>query len=158
MLNHPPMKGTTVIHVTISISDEGGLSKRDIRVLEALAGLEPAIVELADPTTGEKTEPTPPDTKPAPARTRARAAAKPVEPDTEEVADEPEADEPEADAEEDVLGTDGPTMQDAVNRASELLHTGKTAEVKAALAALGAKRVSELKPAQIAPFIESLDA
>lgn len=49
---------------------------------------------------------------------------------------------------------DGPTLDDAVARATELVGEQRTDEVKAALATLKAKRVSELKGAQIAEFLE----
>lgn len=50
-----------------------------------------------------------------------------------------------------------PTLDDAVARATTMVSAGKTAEVKAALATAGAKRVSELKPANIQTFLDALD-
>lgn len=56
-------------------------------------------------------------------------------------------------------GDEGPaTMDTAVKRATELVANGKAAEVKAALATAGVKRVSELKGKAIAAFLEALDA
>ena len=62
--------------------------------------------------------------------------------------------EPEAAAEpeEDLMGG-GPVLQDAIDAATKLISEGKSAEVKAALAAVGAKRVSELGGDTIARFI-----
>lgn len=59
---------------------------------------------------------------------------------------QPAADEP-----------DGPTMEQAVERATELVGEGRAADVKGALANFGVKRVSELEESQIAEFLESLD-
>lgn len=67
------------------------------------------------------------------------------------------APKPEPEPEEDLLGTDdGPTLEDAVKRATELVAGGKAAEVKAALAAAGVKRVSELSGAKISTFLDAL--
>lgn len=84
-----------------------------------------------------------PDETPAPRRaTKKAAAAPPQEPD-----DEPD---------EDLLGGDEYTMQDAVDRATELISAGKQPVIKKALADLGAKRVADLKGDQIREFIEAL--
>ena len=91
-----------------------------------------------------------PKAKPAP---KATAKAAPVAEEAPEVPDEP-ADE--ADAEEDLLGG-APTLEDAVAKATELVSSGQTATVKAALAAVGAKRVSEVKANQVQAFIDALD-
>lgn len=62
--------------------------------------------------------------------------------------------EPEPEPEdEDLLGGGEPTMEDAVAAATKLVSDGKAADVKAALAKVGAKRVSEVKPENIAKFI-----
>lgn len=66
--------------------------------------------------------------------------------------------DPTPEPEEDLLGTESATLDDAVARATALVAAGKTAQVKAALATAGAKRVSELKGAMIAVFLEALDA
>lgn len=58
---------------------------------------------------------------------------------------------------EDLLGAQGATLEDAVARATTLVSEGRAAEVKAALATAGAKRVSELKPANIQAFLDALD-
>lgn len=59
-------------------------------------------------------------------------------------------------AEEDLVGGGEPTMQDAVDKATAAISAGKQAEVKAALASVGAKRVSELHGANIAGFLTAL--
>lgn len=58
-----------------------------------------------------------------------------------------------------VAAADGEvTLADAVAQATELVKQGKAADVKAALATVGATRVSELKGAKIATFLEALNA
>jgi hypothetical protein len=64
--------------------------------------------------------------------------------------------EPEASAEEDLLGGTEPTMADAVALATKLVSEGSAAQVKEALAKVGAKRVSELTDDNIATFVNSL--
>ena len=85
---------------------------------------------------------------PKPRRRRSRAAAKP-EPEPE-----PEV-EAEDDEDDDLLGG-GPTMEDAVALATKLIDDDRAADVKAALASIGVKKVGELKGAGIAAFIEEL--
>ncbi len=66
----------------------------------------------------------------------------------------PEPEQPEL-----PISDEGPTLGDAVSRATQLVSDGKAATVKAALAKVGAKRVSELsKPAQIEQFLAALSA
>lgn len=72
------------------------------------------------------------------------AAAKPAK-----VADP----EPEATA-----SADGPTMQDAVDAATEMVAGGKAAKVKEVLTDLGVKRVSELSEDQIQAFLDAVNA
>lgn len=79
-----------------------------------------------------------PDEAPAPAtKTKSKAKAAP----------EPEPEEEST----------GPTLQDAVDRATELVSDGRAADVKGALANFGVKRVSELEESQVAEFIEALE-
>ena len=98
-------------------------------------------------------------TKPPVAKTpAAKAPAKAVEPEPEE---EVEDEGPAAalEVEEDLLGGDEPayTIEAAVAAATKLVSAGKSADVKAALAASGAKKVSELKGKGIQAFIEALE-
>lgn len=81
-----------------------------------------------------------PATKPAPKR-----APKP----------EPEP-EPEED-DEDLIGGEV-TVQDAVDKATELVNSGKQAVVKAALKAVGADRVSNIPASKAAEFVAALEA
>ena len=70
--------------------------------------------------------------------------------------------EPEPVVEEDLLGGDaepepeGPTMADAVAAATKLVSSGGAPKVKEALAAVGAKRVSEIPADSIAAFLDAL--
>jgi hypothetical protein len=73
----------------------------------------------------------------------AKKAAEP-EPEPEPVAEEPE----------DLLGGGTEvTVDDALAAASKLVSDGKAAEVKAALEAVGAKRVSEVPQDKLAEFV-----
>lgn len=51
---------------------------------------------------------------------------------------------------------DGPTLSDAVAAATKLVSSGQAAKVKAALADLGAPKVSGLEKDQIATFLDAL--
>ena len=92
-------------------------------------------------------EPAPATAKPA----RTTKTARPAKPEPE-VEVEVEVEEEE---EEDLLGGEV-TLQDAVDRATELVSSGKSAAVKAALAKVGAKRVSDIKPSDLKKFIDAL--
>lgn len=97
----------------------------------ALSETDLAILALL--TGEEAAAPTPAKKAAAPARRTAKKAAAP-EPDEED--------------------EDGPTLDDAVARATEMVGEKRTDEVKAALKKVKAARVSELKGAQIAQFLE----
>lgn len=58
---------------------------------------------------------------------------------------------------EDEGGEDGPTLQECINKATELVGEGRAAEVKGALANLGVKRVGELEESQYAAFLEAIN-
>jgi hypothetical protein len=73
------------------------------------------------------------------AKPKGKAKAAPVE--------EPEEEE----------AAEGPTMQDAIDKATELVGEGRAAEVKGALANFGVKRVGELDESQVAEFLEALE-
>ena len=70
-------------------------------------------------------------------------------------APEPESEDDEEDS-EDLIGG-GLTVQDAVDKATELVNAGKGAAVKAALKAVGADRVSNLPASKVAQFLEKLE-
>lgn len=65
--------------------------------------------------------------------------------------------EPAEEPAEDLLGGTEYTLKDAIAKATELVSNGRGAEVKAALAPTGAKKVSELKGDAIATFIQALE-
>jgi hypothetical protein len=94
-------------------------------LLESLGGDAPAPAAKAP---AKKTTPA-----------RKTAAAKP--------APEPEEEETEEEA-------DGPTLEDAIARAQELVGEKRTDEVKAAVKKLKVERVSKLTGAKIAQFLE----
>jgi hypothetical protein len=110
--------------------DTNNLSELDIAMLAFLAG------------NTEETEEEPVAEEPAPAP--AKAAAKKA----------PTKKEPE----EDLVGGDAPTMSDAVAAATQLVSEGEAAKVKAALAVVGAKRVSEMAETDIPAFLAALEA
>lgn len=120
----------------ISINTEDGLSASDIRVLKALIGDTETFAAPAK----EQAE------KPAPAK-KAAAPAKKAEPEPE----------PEPEPEEDLVGGgDVRTKEDAIKEATTLVSQGKTAQVKKALAAVGAKKVSEIPDDQVEEFFAAL--
>lgn len=126
----------------ITINTEAPLSDVDLRVLAALTG-EGAPAPAPAAAEAEKAEEKP--------KAKAKAAAKP------KPAPEPEP-EDDDDDDDDVVGGDGPTLDDAIARATGLVQKGKSTEVKAALKAVGAKKVSELDSDQVAEFMAALDA
>jgi hypothetical protein len=102
---------------------------------ENLSTLDRTVLSLV---LGGESAPAP--TKPAPSKKPAPAAES-----AEPVVDDDPVDE-------------SPTKEQAVARAMELVGDGKAAEVKAALAVVGAKRVSELKSASdVVKFFAALD-
>jgi hypothetical protein len=123
------------VQITI---DTNNLSELDVAMLAFLAGQE---------TTEAPEEPDADEAPAAPAPAKAaakkapKAAAAPVEPE-----------------DEDLLGGTAPTMADAVARATVLVSEGGAAKVKEALAAVGAKRVSEMDEDKVPEFLALLDA
>lgn len=117
----------------IIINETNELTDLDIRTLRALTG---------DVTVIEKTAVTP--------------VAKPV---AEKAKKSTKVEKPAEEEDDDTLTpaeVEGATMSDAVEVATKLVSSGKSADVKAALADVGVKRVSELKSKDIAAFIEAL--
>lgn len=126
----------------IIINTEVPLSDEDRAVLALLAGNPVAAAAPAAAAAAPAAAP------------KKRAAAKPAPAPAPEPEDEPE----DEDEDEDVVGGTAPTMGDAVARATELVGAGEASRVKAALADLGVKKVSELKGADdIAAFVEALE-
>ena len=62
---------------------------------------------------------------------------------------------PEPEAEEELI--DGPSLSDAITAATKLVSEGEASRVKAALAEVGAKRVSDLAAGDVAAFISALE-
>lgn len=91
---------------------------------------------------GEEAAPAPTPAKKAPAKKAAAAAAPPAE---EEATEEEPAD-------------GEVTLQQCIDKATELVGEGRAAEVKGALATLGVKRVGELEESQYAEFFEAISA
>lgn len=92
--------------------------------------------------------------KPAPAKKAAAPAAPAKKAAAAKPAPEPEVEEDEADEAEAEV-----TMEDATKAATKLVSSGDAAKVKAALAKVGAKRVSEIDGAEnLAKFVALLDA
>lgn len=114
--------------------DTNNLSELDIAMLAFLAGNTEEAEDEVEPEA------------PAPAKAATKKAAAKPKP------------EPAPEPEEDLVGGDGPTMQDAVAAATKLVSEGGAATVKTALAAVGAKRVSEMAEADIPAFMEALEA
>lgn len=127
--------------------DTNNLSELDIAMLAFLAGQ-----EVDEEEVDETPAPAPAAKKAAPAKKaaapKAEAKAKEPEPEAEEelIEAEPEAEE------------GAPSMSDAVAAATALVSAGESAKVKAALAEVGAKRVSEMSEDDIPAFLAALDA
>lgn len=96
------------------------------------------------------------DAAATPAPKAEKAAAKPAKKAAAKPEPKPEP-EPEPEEDEDLVGgDDAPTMEDAVALATKLVSSGRSKDVKAALNAAGAKRVSELKAEDIPEFVNAL--
>lgn len=126
--------------------DTNNLSELDINMLAFLAGQEPEAETEPD----EPVEETPAPAKKAPAKKAAAAkpAPEPEVPSSEEAGDG---------GDEDLVGGTAPTMSDAVAAATKLVSSGGSAKVKAALEAVGAKRVSEMAESDIPAFLAALE-
>lgn len=115
--------------------DTNNISATDRSILEHILGKKTTVQPVE--------EPKPATSKPA----RKAPAPKPAPVEEPEVEDEAE--------DEDLLGG-GVTLQDAIDRATELVSEGKAAQVKAALAKVGAKRVSDIKQDSLKAFVDAL--
>jgi len=124
------------MYIEIHHNTTDGLTDQDKAILMALAGVESAgSAPVSAPAAS------------APAKAAAKSGKK-----AEKSAPAPEPEEED----EDLVGGDSPTMEDAVARATELVSSGQAAKLKAALNKAGAKKVSELKPGDIAAFLDEL--
>lgn len=125
------------MEIIIQTDDE--LSTTDRAILRALLG------EQEPAENGSVEEP---KAKPAKKSAKKAAAAK-AKPEPEE---EPAEDD---DTDEDAEPSAEASMEAAVELATQLVSNGKSDVVKAILADLGVKRVSELKEDDVAAFIEA---
>jgi len=141
-----------MMHIAFN-TDE--LTAEDRKVLALLSGTGdwPSSPATAEPPAADLT---------AKAEAVKAAPKKTAAPKAEPVKEAP-APEPEPVVEEDLLGgeeatpePEGPTMADAVAAATKLVSSGGAAKVKEALAAVGAKRVSEVPVVSIAEFLDAL--
>lgn len=124
------------MQITINTSEE--LSTTDLAILALLTGASTHTVVTEPAKAPAKAPATKPAVKPEP------------EPEPEEEAEE------EADDDADLIGGEV-TVQDAIDKATELVGQGKQALVKAALKAVGGDRVSNLPASKAAAFIAELE-
>jgi len=103
---------------------------------------DPADVEFVNSLLAAGDAPAPAPKKAAAKKTAAKADPEP----------EPEEAEEETEAE-----SNGPTLEQAVERATELVSEGRAADVKGALAKFNVRRVSELAEDQVAEFLEIIN-
>lgn len=147
------------MRITIDIDTSAALSEMDqaiIRLLTTRVGMEnttaePEAAAVKAPAT--RTIDKIAETKAAAAAAKAKAEAALAIAAAEAAADA------DAAVEEDLVGGAEPTLQDAVDKAVDLVSKGQQALVKKALAAAGgARRVSELKGAAIGQFLAAVNA
>lgn len=133
------------IHVTINLDIEGKPTPSEQAILAALGGVNvQAATNSPDWPSQPEAFPIAPKAEPKPAKKAAAPKPKP-------------APEPEPDAAEDDAAEDGPSLSDAVKKATKMVSEGKSGEVKAALTSVGVKRVSELAGGQIAEFLAAVE-
>lgn len=137
------------MQITITL-DTNELTEADKATLRSLAGDAGATTVVVN-NGGEKPEKAAPAAKSSSTAKSTKKAEKAPEPEPEEAE---EADEPDTDDSDDA--GDGPTMKEAVELATKLVSSGEAKKVKAALNAVGAKRVSELPEDKIGEFVDSL--
>ena len=144
------------MYISIETSE---LKPTDVVVLRAIAdALEgvPAAPVDKPAKAAEKSEPEAKEEAPK-RRTRKAAAPKPdPEPEPDESDADVSVDDITADDDDDADEGEGGSVDDAVDRATALVQAGKQSAVRAALKEVGAKRVSELKPAQVGEFLAAL--
>lgn len=159
---------STTINISITADESGNFNAREQAILASLsahpsqgaAAVLPASKPA--PAAAPKAEP---KAAPAPAPKTEKPAPAPASPQSTKAAvldttidEEPAVEEPAAEVEEDLVGGEDFTLQDAVTRATKLVSEKKQAVVKEALTALGAKRVSDLKEqADINAFMAAVE-
>lgn len=136
--------------------DTDTISETDKAMLRALVGETPAATVTVINSGADVVKE---DRKAEQAKKAAPAAKKAAAP---KAAPAPQEDASE-DADEDVVGAEptaddsAPTLDDAIDRATELVKADKLAEVKAALKDAGVKKVGELPAGKIAGFLTALE-
>lgn len=106
---------------------------------------------------GTQSTPAPSAPVSAPAKAAPAKATPKATPAPEKPAEAPAPTITEDADDEDLIGGDAPTLEDAVKAGSALVANGGSAKVKAALAVVGVKRVGSLEGEQIAAFMAELD-
>lgn len=127
------------MNITINLGTP--LSDDDRDLLRLLAG------GAAPAAAAEKAPSAPEKAAPAPRKASAKKPAKVAEPEPEDV---------EEDVEEDAPAAADVTREDVVARATELVSSGKAAQVKAALKSVGAGRVSDVEDDDLATLMDAL--
>lgn len=125
--------------------DTNNLSELDINMLAFLADQGEEV---------EETLPEPPEAKQA----APKKAVKPAVVEQEVGTITTVVEEEVVVEEEELIESEGPTMAEAVAAATKLVSEGEAAKVKAALADVGAKRVSEMEVGDIPAFLAALEA
>lgn len=130
------------VQISINVAPGDRLTDFELGILRACAGS-----TTPEPSINADAVDTPQSAQVAPIKTGKTSTKAATQKTEAEVAPEVDDDAPTAKA----------TLEQAVSRATALVSKGKTETVKEALAAVGAKKVSELKGTAIAAFIEALD-
>lgn len=150
------------IEVTIHITAEdlASLGKHELAILNALASTEGATApqkpvvgfKTAEPETKTRRKPGPkPKTQKVEEEVIEEKPAEPVEEKPAAPAKQESIDDIEVEDDE-----ESSSLEAAIQKATDLVASGKAAQVKAALKAAGAKRVSELTEEQVDTFMENL--
>lgn len=132
------------MYVEIHHNTNEPLSDHDKAILLALAGAESA------PAPAAKASAPAPAAKASKAAPKAEKKAEPEPEDTAEDEVEETAPEPDTEASDDV------TLEQAVALATKMVSAGKAADVKKALGAVGAKKVSEIPEGKVGEFVALL--
>ena len=135
----------------------------DPKVLSQIAALLDGDAPVTEPTRATVQAAAPaekPKRTQKPKAEPTRAAVLEDLPEDEAKDEQPVPTPDDSDAEEVAAGDDGAdrSLDDAIKLATDMVAAGKTRQVRAALNAVGVKRVSEVKPKDLATFFEKLDA
>jgi outer membrane biosynthesis protein TonB len=144
----------------ISFDTEDKFSDQDRRILAILAEPDTDTTEIstvAGPSATRTEEATP---EPKPKRTRKSRSEKTQEPAQEPLPEEPEEPVTEEPAQEPLpeAESEGHTLSEAVEVATQLVSSGKAADVKKALSSVGVKRVGQIPADKVDEFLVALNA